>query len=162
MSPTRPPRRAILKAAILGVAGTAVGATLSGCTGGRSAPQPTAGRSSAAGGAVLLAYFSRAGENYHYGGRRRLPVGNTQVVAQMISQLIGCDVHRIQAADPYPDDYEATVERNVEEQNADGSGRDSRRIMAPPHRPAPPVIRRPAGSESRRGGARPVAGCRRR
>ena len=46
-------------------------------------------------------------------------VGNTQVVAEMIGRLIGCDVHRIEAADPYPDDYDPTVERNVREQDAD-------------------------------------------
>ncbi|NYF59890.1 flavodoxin [Micromonospora purpureochromogenes] len=68
---------------------------------------------------MLLAYFSRAGENYHYGGRRRLTIGNTEVVAQTISRLIRCDVHRIEAADPYPDDYSATVDRNVREQDAD-------------------------------------------
>jgi flavodoxin len=68
---------------------------------------------------VLLAYFSRAGENYYYDGRRRLEVGNTEVLAGMIGRLIGCDVHRIEAADPYSDDYDATVRRNVEEQRAD-------------------------------------------
>ena len=72
---------------------------------------------------MLLVYLSRAGENYHYGGRRRLRVGNTQVMAGMISRLIGCDVHRIQAADPYPDDYTATVERNVREQDANARPR---------------------------------------
>jgi flavodoxin len=71
------------------------------------------------GAKVLLAYFSRAGENYHYGGRRDLDVGNTEVLAGMISGLIGCDVHRIEAAVPYPDDYDATVARNVREQNED-------------------------------------------
>ncbi|MEU4244796.1 flavodoxin [Actinoplanes sp. NPDC026619] len=69
------------------------------------------------GSRVLLAYFSRPGENYFNGGRRRLTVGNTEVVAGMISRLIGCVVHRIEAADPYPDDYEPTVARNVREQN---------------------------------------------
>jgi flavodoxin len=115
------PRRAILTSALLGVAGAAIGATVSGCTASRRAgdePRPAASRPPSAGGAVLLAYFSRAGENYYYGGRRRLTVGNTEVVAQMISRLIDCDVHRIQAADPYPDDYSATVERNVREQDA--------------------------------------------
>jgi flavodoxin len=71
---------------------------------------PTAGR-------VLLAYFSRAGENYYYGGRRNLDVGNTERLAQMIADLTEVDVHRIDAADPYPDDYDATVARNVAEQN---------------------------------------------
>ena len=68
---------------------------------------------------MLLAYFSRAGENYFNGGRRRLEVGNTEVVAGMISRLIGCDVHKIEAADRYPDDYEPTVQRNVRELEAD-------------------------------------------
>jgi flavodoxin len=70
---------------------------------------------------LLLAYFSRAGENYYYGGRTSLDVGNTEVLAAMIGNLIACDVHRIEAADPYPDDYDATVARNVREQ--DGNAR---------------------------------------
>jgi flavodoxin len=68
---------------------------------------------------VLLAFFSRAGENYYYGGRRRLEVGNTEVLAGVIGRLLGCDVHRIEAAGPYPDGYDATVQRNVHEQDAD-------------------------------------------
>jgi len=82
------------------------------------AEQPGAAARTGEGG-VLLAYFSRAGENYYYGGRRRLKVGNTEVLAGMIGRLLGCDVHRIEAADPYPDDYETTVRRNVDEQEAD-------------------------------------------
>ena len=58
-------------------------------------------------------------ENYYYGGRKDLQVGNTEVLARMISELIDCDVHRIEAADPYPASYDATVERNVDEQDAD-------------------------------------------
>lgn len=72
---------------------------------------------------VLLAYFSRAGENYHYGGRRRLEVGNTEVLAGVVGRLTGCDVHRIEAAEPYPDDYEETVARNVREQQSDARPR---------------------------------------
>jgi flavodoxin len=68
---------------------------------------------------VLLAYFSRAGENYYYGGRIDLKVGNTEVLAETIAGRIGCDVYRIEAADPYSDDYDATVRRNVDEQEAD-------------------------------------------
>lgn len=67
---------------------------------------------------VLLAYFSRAGENYYYGERTHLDVGNTEVAAGMIRQLIGCDIHRIEPADAYPDDYEETVDRNHQEQEA--------------------------------------------
>ena len=68
---------------------------------------------------MLLAYFSRAGENYHRGGRRNLEVGNTEVLARMIDGLVDADLYRIEAAEPYSDDYDATVARNVEEQNSD-------------------------------------------
>jgi flavodoxin len=105
----RYPRRTLLRGIGLGAAGVGLGA----CTDGTPAP------SSPSRGGVLLAYFSRAGENYFNGGRRRLTVGNTQVVAGIVSRLIGCEVHRIEAADPYPGDYDPTVRRNVEEQNAD-------------------------------------------
>jgi flavodoxin len=72
---------------------------------------------------VLIAYFSRAGENYYYGGRRDLKIGNTEVLATMIAKHIAADVYRIRAASPYPHDYEATVARNVREQNADARPR---------------------------------------
>jgi flavodoxin len=80
----------------------------------RQSPRPAHAGTSGKG--VLLAYFSRAGENYHYGGRVDLKVGNTQVVADMISARAAVDVYRIEAADPYPDDYEETVARNVQEE----------------------------------------------
>lgn len=70
-------------------------------------------------GRVLLAYFSRDGENYWYGGRRDLQTGNTAVLAGLIGDRIGCDVHRIRPAEAYPDRYDPTVERNVREQDAD-------------------------------------------
>jgi flavodoxin len=63
-----------------------------------------------------LAYFSRPGENYHYGGRRDLKVGNTEVVARMIGERLRTDTYRVEAAEPYPFSYDATVERNREEQ----------------------------------------------
>jgi len=69
--------------------------------------------------AVLLVYFSRAGENYWNGGRRDLEVGNTAVLATKIVDRLGCDVYEIQAADPYPDSYDETVARNVREQDED-------------------------------------------
>jgi len=83
-----------------------------------SSPQPGSAAPGAAGSTVLLVYFSRAGENYYYGDRIDLEVGNTKVVAGMIADLTGCDVYEIEAADPYSDDYDAIVARNVEEQNA--------------------------------------------
>jgi len=70
-------------------------------------------------GRVLLAYFSRAGENYYRGGRIDLDVGNTQVVADIIAAAIDVDVYRIEAADPYPQSYDLTVQRNVREEQDD-------------------------------------------
>jgi flavodoxin len=109
------------------VAVAAVVAALAGIElSGRSSPpgrQPNragdVSASEAASNRVLVAYFSRPGENYYYGGRINLDVGNTEVLAGMISRLLGCDTYRIEAAEPYSDDYEETVERNVQEQNAD-------------------------------------------
>jgi flavodoxin len=116
-------RRSFLRGALLGAASLVVGTQMSGCStlstrlvGARTAQASVAPAPSES--KVLLAYFSRAGENYYYGGRTQLTVGNTEVLANMIAQLIGCDVHRIEAADPYPDVYAETVERNVREQNA--------------------------------------------
>lgn len=101
-------RRSVLRAAVTGLGTAMITTGTSGCT---PAPAETA--------RVLLAYFSRAGENYYYGGRTDLDTGNTEVLAGMISKLITCDVHRIDAADPYPEDYDATVARNVREQSTD-------------------------------------------
>ena len=92
---------------LAGLGGVAVTAC-----GGTSAPRARRGR-------ILLVYFSRPGENYWNGGRRNLEVGNTEVLARTIRARLDCDVYRIKAADPYPDDYEQTVRRNVREQEAD-------------------------------------------
>lgn len=67
----------------------------------------------------LLVYFSRPGENYWEGGRRDLKVGNTKRLAGMIAEQIDCDTYEILAADPYPQAYDPTVERNQQEQNRD-------------------------------------------
>jgi hypothetical protein len=37
----------------------------------------------------------------------------------MVSARLDCDLHRIEAVDPYPADYDDTVQRNVREQQAD-------------------------------------------
>ena len=104
------PRRSFLR---LGLAGAAVGVWTA-CGAESGSPPAQAGSRR-----MLLAYFSRPGENYWYGGRRNLKVGNTEVLARAISARLDCDVHRIEAADPYFADYDETVQRNVREQDAD-------------------------------------------
>ncbi|HEX6356099.1 flavodoxin [Actinophytocola sp.] len=95
------------------------GTWLMACGTDNTEPNPATGPSTPDRARVLLAYFSRAGENYYYGGRRNLEVGNTEVLAGLIRDSIACDVYRIEAADPYSDDYDDTVARNVREQDAD-------------------------------------------
>ena len=68
---------------------------------------------------VLLAYFSRAGENYWSGRRRGLRVKNTETLVELIAQRLDCDVHRIRPVEPYSDDHDATVARDVREQDDD-------------------------------------------
>lgn len=122
--------RALTRRDLLAAAGVAVTGALAGCTGTQSpSPNETTGAApemsttptptTDAGSNVLLVYFSRPGENYWEGGRRDLEVGNTKVLAQIIAERVECDEHEIQAADPYPEAYDPTVERNRQEQADD-------------------------------------------
>lgn len=57
----------------------------------------------------LIAYYSRAGNNYVSGKIVNLPVGNTKVIADMIREITGGDVFQIDTVKPYPKDYSATT-----------------------------------------------------
>jgi flavodoxin len=63
----------------------------------------------------LIAYYSRAGNNYVNGDIVDLPVGNTEVAANMIQKLTGSDVFRIDTVEPYPEGYHETTELAKEE-----------------------------------------------
>lgn len=56
---------------------------------------------------ILISYFSRPGMNYVAGDILDLPVGNTQVAAQMLEELTGGALFRIETVQPYPEDYHA-------------------------------------------------------
>lgn len=58
----------------------------------------------------LIAYYSRAGNNFVNGDSVNLPVGNTEVAATMIQKLTGGDVFRIDTVKPYPEGYQETTE----------------------------------------------------
>jgi flavodoxin len=58
----------------------------------------------------LIAFYSRAGNNYVGGNIVNLPVGNTEVAAKMIQKLTGSDIFRIEAVKAYPVDYHETTE----------------------------------------------------
>lgn len=90
----------------------------------RTDPSSSQQRGSQGQARVLVVYYSRPGENYYYGDRMDLDVGNTEVLADVISRRldelgVDHDVHRLEAVDAYPNDYDATVARNVREQDND-------------------------------------------
>lgn len=56
---------------------------------------------------ILVAFFSRTGENYAVG---HIEQGNTHIVAELIASATGGTLFRIEPATPYPDDYRACTE----------------------------------------------------
>lgn len=59
---------------------------------------------------ILIAYFSRAGNNYFGSGIVDLPVGNTEVVMQEIARLTGGDLFKIEPVKKYSTDYTTCTE----------------------------------------------------
>ena len=59
--------------------------------------------------AALIAFYSRAGENYFGGAYRRIAVGNTEKVAEMLAEVTGGKLYKIEQAQPYSDDYKTCV-----------------------------------------------------
>ena len=63
--------------------------------------QPTDGTNNSSGN-ILIAYFSRTGENYSVG---TVSKGNTAIVAELIAEQTGGDLFEIVPVTPYPDSY---------------------------------------------------------
>ncbi len=61
--------------------------------------------------AKLVAFYSRAGENYFGGSRKYIEVGNTEKVAKMIAEITGADLFKIEQKVPYAVDYNTCVEQ---------------------------------------------------
>ena len=55
--------------------------------------------------AILIAYYSRKGQNYVNGAIRNLAKGNTEVVAEMIQRLTGGELFEIDTLKTYSVDY---------------------------------------------------------
>ena len=70
-------------------------------------------------GKKLVAYYSRADENYVGGQLKRLKVGNTQVAAEMIQKLTGADSFQIEQVKPYEAGYNECIEQAREDQRRD-------------------------------------------
>ena len=65
--------------------------------------------------AILIAFYSRAGENYFGGTYRRVAAGNTEKAAEMLSRLTGGELLRIDTAVPYSGSYDDVVEQGQRE-----------------------------------------------
>jgi flavodoxin len=78
---------------------------------------------------ILIAYVSRAGENYNVGitdpdsasaaYAGYIEKGNTQIVAEIFADLTGGDLYHITTVEPYPDDYASMLTRAQEELDTD-------------------------------------------
>ena len=59
---------------------------------------------------TLIAFFSRADENYFGGAMRYVKVGNTEIVAGLIKDLIPADSFKIEMKNPYSPVYMTCIE----------------------------------------------------
>lgn len=58
---------------------------------------------------ILIAFYSRRGENYWAGGTKNLPVGNTERLARKIQALTGGGLYEIDTVKTYPANYRETT-----------------------------------------------------
>ena len=58
---------------------------------------------------AMIAYYSRADENYVNGQIKTLTVGNTEVAAGMIHELTGADLFKIEPIHAYARDYNTCI-----------------------------------------------------
>ena len=68
---------------------------------------------------VLVAYYSRADENYGNGGTEWLEVGHTKVMAGYIVEAMGADEYEIVPVEAYPEGYDDCCDVAADEQKSD-------------------------------------------
>ena len=66
--------------------------------------------------AELIAYFSRAGENYFSGALRTVSVENTEIAAKMMQEATGADLFKIEPLQPYAEDYNTCIAQAQDDQ----------------------------------------------
>jgi flavodoxin len=59
---------------------------------------------------TLIAFFSRADENYFAGAMRYVKVGNTEVVCNLMKEMIDADVFKIEMKNPYSPVYMTCID----------------------------------------------------
>lgn len=58
---------------------------------------------------AIIVYYSRAGENYVNGEIKNLLIGNTELVAEALSELTGAELFKIEPCVPYSQDYSECI-----------------------------------------------------
>lgn len=64
---------------------------------------------------TLIVYYSRKGENYWNGSIRNLSKGNTEIVAEMIAELTGGDLYKVDTVKQYAADYYTCIDEAKKE-----------------------------------------------
>ncbi|MBO4886865.1 MAG: flavodoxin [Firmicutes bacterium] len=59
---------------------------------------------------TLIAFFSRADENYFSGAMRYVKVGNTEIVVNQMKDMISADTFKIEMKNPYSPVYMTCIE----------------------------------------------------
>lgn len=59
---------------------------------------------------ILITYFSRKGNNYVNGSVKNLTIGNTEIAAKMIQEVVGGDLFQIEPVTEYDSDYKICTE----------------------------------------------------
>lgn len=60
---------------------------------------------------TLVAFYSRAGENYFGGQYRVIEVGNTEKVARRIAKALKADLFHIEQKNPYSSSYQTCIQQ---------------------------------------------------
>jgi flavodoxin len=64
----------------------------------------------------LIAFYSRADENYFNGAIRDIKVGNTEIVANKLKDITGSDIFKIDQVDPYSKNYNSCIAEAKDDQ----------------------------------------------
>ena len=64
----------------------------------------------------LIAFYSRADENYVNGQIKMLETGNTEIAAGMIAEMTGADLFKIEQEVPYARDYNECIAQAQDDQ----------------------------------------------
>ena len=59
---------------------------------------------------TLIAYFSRADENYFAGAMRYVKIGNTEIVVNKMKEMVDADTFKIEMKNPYSPVYMTCIE----------------------------------------------------